>query len=144
MKHTKVLKSLFLTGACTALLAGNASATDFNVPAGDLKSALDTYARQAGVDLVVSSNAVKNVKTAGVRGDIAPDEALSRILKGTGFGVYRQSSGALGITQKDSSAEVFPIRLAQADRPLIQTTVETITVTAQKMEENIQNVPIAI
>jgi outer membrane receptor protein involved in Fe transport len=136
------MKTILLCSA--ALLAAPAAANDFNIPAGDLKSALDTYVKQAGVELVVSSSAIKGVKTNGVKGDIPADEALIRILKGTGFSIYRQSAGALGITQEQSSAEVSPIRLAQAERPEIQTALETVTVTAQKMEENIQNVPIAI
>ncbi len=80
MKRLEALKSIFLCGAA-ALLAGSAAAHGFDIPAGDLKSALDAYVRQAGVELVVSSSAIKGVKTRGVKGDVAPDEALTRILK---------------------------------------------------------------
>ncbi len=143
MKRLEILKSIFLCGACTMLLAGGALARDFNIPAGDLKSALDDYARQAGVELVVSSSAVKGVKTGGVQGDVPADVALSRILKGTGFGVYRQSSGALGITQKESAVEVEPMQLAQAAPT--HTAVETVTVTSSKLGGgDVQSIPISI
>ena len=143
MKRLEILKSIFLCGACTMLLAGGALARDFNIPAGDLKSALDDYARQAGVELVVSSSAVKGVKTGGVQGDVPADVALSRILKGTGFGVYRQSSGALGITQKESAVEVEPMQLAQAAPT--HTAVETATVTSSKLGGgDVQSIPISI
>ena len=135
-------KSIFLCSAA-ALLAVPAIAHDFDIPAGDLKSALDAYVKQAGVELVVSSSAIKGVKTRGVKGDVAPDEALTRILKGTGFSIYRQSSGALGITQQESSVEVEPVQLAQlAPR---NTSVETVTVTSSKLGGvDVQSVPIAI
>jgi len=141
MKHP-YLKAILLGGA-TVLVAGTAAAHDFNIPPGDLKFALDAYAKQAGVELVVSSSAIKGVKTSGVKGDIAPGEALSRILKGTGFGVYRQSTGALGIMQEQSSLEVEPMLLAQASP--MRASVETVTVTSSKLGgADVQSVPIAI
>ncbi|HVP86116.1 MAG TPA: TonB-dependent receptor [Rhizomicrobium sp.] len=141
MKHP-YLKSLFLSSAAILLAAG-ASAHDFNIPAGDLKSALDAYTKQAGVELVVSSSAIKGVKTKGVRGDIAPEEALTRILKGTGFGIYRQSTGALGIMQEQSSSEIEPMQLAQAAPA--RSSVETVTVTSSKLGgADVQSIPIAI
>jgi outer membrane receptor protein involved in Fe transport len=141
MKHLSA-KSIFLCSAA-ALLAAPLAAHDFNIPAGDLKSALDAYVKQAGVELVVSSSAIKGVKTGGVKGDIAPDEALTRILKGTGFSIYRQSSGALGIMQEQSSSEIAPMQLAQATpaRP----SVETVTVTSSKLGgADVQSIPISI
>ncbi len=143
MKRLETMRSIFLCGA-SLLIAGSAAAHDFDIPAGDLKSALDAYIKQAGVELVVSSSAIKGVKSHGVRGDVAPDEALTRILKGTGFNIYRQSSGALGITQQESSVvEDIPVQLAQLGPR--NATVETVTVTSSKLGGvDVQSVPIAI
>ena len=78
-------------------LATAAAAENFNVPGGALKAALDAYAAQAGVQLIVSADAVKGVQSAGARGNFSVDEALSHILADTGFNVQHRPSGALVI-----------------------------------------------
>ena len=74
-----------LGGASAAVLAGGAYADEFNMPGGDLKSALNAYAMQARVALIVSSDVVAGMRTKGVHGDLTADAALSRILDGTGL-----------------------------------------------------------
>ena len=81
--------------ASVAALCAPAFAGSFDIPSGDLKSALDAYAQQTGVSLVVSETALKGVQTRGVRGQLSDDAALSRILTGTGFSV-RQIGRAAG------------------------------------------------
>jgi len=110
-----------LTWTATPVLAEN-----FNVSPGDLKSALDAYARQAGVTLAYSEDAIKGVRTRGANGDLSPQAALSRILNGTGFST-RIHDGAVGIVKdpmKSSEAlELPPMQLAQAapSRPAVET-----------------------
>ena len=57
-----------MIGASAATIAAAANAGSFDIPGGDLKSALDSYAQQTGVSLVVSETALKGVQTRGVRG----------------------------------------------------------------------------
>src|SRR5690242_15018640 len=97
MKHPAHPKALLLGTACAMMLAGQAWAADFNIPAGDLESALNAYTSTTGVDLVVSTDAIKGVRTRGAIGAISPDAALSRLLSGTGFHAQRQPSGAIAI-----------------------------------------------
>jgi hypothetical protein len=115
-------------------LAGAAQGADFNVPAGDLKAALDAYAHQSGVALVVSSAEVRGARTKGLKGNLSPDAALSRILEGTGFNVYKYSSGAVGISREKASEDTSSVilqslQLAQA-APAQRSAVETVTVTS--------------
>ena len=70
---------------CAASLAIAAHAEDFNIPRGDLKAALDTYATQTGTQFIYESAALKGIRTQGVQGNLPADTALSHILSGTGI-----------------------------------------------------------
>jgi len=141
LKHTASIATLLL-------FAGAAHAETFNIPSGDLKSALDAYARQTGVNLIVAGAEVNGVQTKGAQGDFSTDGALSHLLSGTGFSMHRRTSGAIGIMREQSSS-VEPvsetsIQLAQATASA-RPSVETVTVTSSKLgATDVQSVPIAI
>jgi len=124
------------------------AAQDFNVPSGDLKAALDSYKAQSGVSLFIPRDAVRGVQTRGVRGDMPPDEALTRLLRGTGFTARRDSSGVIAIIHDQQATEIPittpDITLAQAT-PSQRAGVETVTVTSSKLGgADVQSIPIAI
>jgi hypothetical protein len=135
--------------AALLLFAGTAHAEPFNIPSGDLKSALDAYARQTGVNLIIAGAEVNGVQTKGAQGDFSTDSALSRILSGTGFSMHRRSSGAIGIMRDDQSSNLepiseTPIQLAQA-AAVSRQAVETVTVTSSKLGgADVQTIPISI
>jgi len=141
------LKSLLMATAATAV-AQMAMAADFNIPSGDLATALDAYAAQTGVELVVSESALKGMRSSGVRGQVSADEALTQILKGTGFSIHREG-GAIALVPGRSSANSvrigdIPMQLAQAS-PSSRAAVETVTVTSSKLGgADVQSIPIAI
>jgi iron complex outermembrane recepter protein len=143
------LKSMFLGGACaTALSITAAQAAMFDVPGGDLEAALNAFAAQSKVQLVVSSDQVRGIKTRGARGDLAPQVALAKILAGTGFTSLRDPAGAVSIVrgaeklphEKTHTPEDVPLKLAAASG----SSVETVVVTSSKIKGDIQTVPIAI
>ena len=138
-------KSLIAGSASAIALMSVANAADFNIPAGDLKSALGAYMAQSGVTLLVSGDTLKGARTHGVNGNLSADGALTRLLSGTGFTAQRDSSGLIGIVREHSSAaDVAPIELAQAS-PTPRTAVETVTVTSSKLGgADVQSIPIAI
>ena len=137
---------LAATVSCAALLAGAAQAEEFNIPAGDLKVALDTYARQSGVALLFSSQTIRGVRTGGVKGNLPANDALAKILAGTGLSAYRDPDGSIGIGRQSSGNETAPVtRLADATAPAHAAAgVETVVVTSSKIKGDIQTVPIAI
>ncbi|HEV2561790.1 MAG TPA: TonB-dependent receptor [Rhizomicrobium sp.] len=144
MKLRNLLKITAGSLSVTAL-AGIAHAADFNVPAGDLKGALDTYANQSGVALIVSSDEVRGAHTKGVKGDLTADAALSRILVGTGFSVFKYSTGAVGIAREDQRPEIVrQVDLAQTASAKAAAGIESVVVTSSKIKGDIQTVPIAI
>jgi outer membrane receptor protein involved in Fe transport len=139
------LRNLLLGTALATIFVGHATARSFDIPGGSLETALDAYAAQTGTPLIVSNDAIKGIHSKGVKGDLAPGEALMRLLSGTGFTVQRDPSGGIGIVPGDqSSRNEAPVsfELAQAGRA---PSVETVTVTSSKLGgEDVQSVPIAI
>jgi hypothetical protein len=90
MKRRNHLKAIFLASAAAAILAGGAMAQDFSIPGGDLETALNRYMIQTGVALTVSDSAIKGIHSNGASGNLSSDEALSKILTGTGFVTRRR------------------------------------------------------
>ena len=63
-----------------------------NIAAQPLSSALATLSEQAGIQIVYSQAAVAGLKSAGVSGQMEPEEALRRVLTGTAIR-YRMADG---------------------------------------------------
>jgi len=145
MKSSSI-RRLLLASAVFASGIGAAAAQDFNVPAGDLKLALDAYSAQTGTPLIYPAEAVRGIRTTGAKGPLSANDALSRILSGTGFGIHREE-GAIAIVrqqQQSYAPEITPIQVAQA-APSARTSVETVTVTSSKLGgADVQSIPIAI
>ncbi len=129
---------------CAASLAIAAHAEDFNIPRGDLKAALDTYATQTGTQFIYESAALKGIRTQGVQGNLPADTALSHILSGTGFTMRRDASGAIGITRATQSMIDMPMMVLAQAAPQ-HSAVETVTVTSSKLGgADVQSIPISI
>ncbi|HVT23935.1 MAG TPA: TonB-dependent receptor [Rhizomicrobium sp.] len=139
------IRSLALAGAAYTAMLCPVSAANLNIPAGDLDAALDAYSVQTGVHLLYSQDAVEGIRSQGVKGNVADDAALSRILHGTGLTTRRDTSGAIAIyrSSQSSSLETGDFRLAQATPA--RAAVETVTVTSSKLGgADVQSIPIAI
>jgi iron complex outermembrane receptor protein len=76
---------LSLMGVAIATPA-SASITKYtNIPTEDLGSALQALAQEYDVQVVYLSDGVDKLRTAGAVGDLTADEALKKLLKGTGL-----------------------------------------------------------
>lgn len=108
MVRTKRVRTV-LSVVCGLALAASAAAQTrtFDIAEGELKTALETYAAQSGVRLVYLSEDVRGLRTAGARGEMSQDSALSRLLAGTGLVVRRDHTGALAIV-RDRTPEDAP------------------------------------
>jgi outer membrane receptor protein involved in Fe transport len=144
MIDAKLFRAALLGGTCAIAWISAAAAETFNIPAGDLKSALNSFSKQTGVALIVSGDAISDIRTAGVKGNLTDEDALSRLLSDTGFVMHRHPSGAIAIVHQQSSAAAEPtIQIAQMSAP--RSSVETVTVTSSKLGgADVQSVPIAI
>ncbi|HEY5239667.1 MAG TPA: TonB-dependent receptor [Rhizomicrobium sp.] len=144
---TKLTYLAALFGALVSFAAPTGVfAKDFDIPKGDLKSALDEYRAQSGEALIVLTETVKGAHTKGAKGDLSPDVALMRILEGTGFVARRDSSGMIAIVPSSTRAEVIPSEeLAAAPvQSAPGAALETVTVTSSKIGGDVQNIPISI
>ncbi len=147
MKRHSYILSLLIGASFAVIAASNSYAENFNIPGGDLDSALDAYTTQSGIAVIVSNAAVKGARTGGVRGELAPTDALARLLKGTGFIQTKDSAGVIQIVRQTSEIERgddrAQIQLAAATAA--PAALETVTVTSSKLGgADIQNIPISI
>ncbi|HEV2561794.1 MAG TPA: TonB-dependent receptor [Rhizomicrobium sp.] len=140
------LKSILTGSVCAATIASSAYAANFDIPSGELRTALNTYAMQSGIQLVVSGAAIQGVHTRGVKGNLPVEVALARILAGTGLTMRRESSAvAIVPAVAVQSAVDNPVQVAQAfPRPAAAAGIESVIVTSSKIKGDIQTVPIAI
>ncbi|HEY5237740.1 MAG TPA: TonB-dependent receptor [Rhizomicrobium sp.] len=145
---SKHLKALLLNSACGFVLMTRAYATNFDIPSGELATALEAYTAQTGIALIVSDNAVKGTRSKGVRGGLSADEALSRILAGTGFTMHRESGAVMIVRdypRPSHADDASPMHVAASSAPAASgATLETVTVTSSKIGGDVQNIPIAI
>ena len=89
-------------GVCALALATAAHAQaprPFDLPAGDLSVTLEAYIRQSGAQLIYQPSDVRGRRSARVSGSLTPEEALDRLLAGTGLRVARDSTGAMMIVR---------------------------------------------
>lgn len=87
-----------ITALSISALALADSARRIDVPAGDLASALELLAKQAGVEFMYSSAQVRGVYTAGAKGELTAEQAVEELLRGTKLKLAVHESGALLIT----------------------------------------------
>lgn len=95
-------------GVCIVALAAPAQAQTraFRIPAGNLKSALDAYARQSGRQVIYKVDDIRRARSPGVSGTLSPDAALDALLVGSGFAARTDSSGAVAIVAAGQSPHV--------------------------------------
>ena len=142
MAKFKFLPAAFL-GALT--FATPALAYNFSIPAGNLNDALNAYSNKTGVQLVVSADAIKGVRSEGATGDLSADDALAHILSGTGFVVHHSAGAAIIVRGARASEEMSDPRLAAAPAASVSgSPLETVTVTSSKIAGDVQNIPISI
>ncbi len=108
----------------------------FDIPAQDLDSALTSFGRQSEREIIISAELTRNRRAPGVHGNLRPEEALGILLADSGL-TYRTSDNGSLIVEAAQAPQGGSAAGGGA-------TVEALIVTAQKREENIQDVPIAI
>lgn len=70
----------------TAIAAAQESAVDFNIPAQPLAAALDAFSQQSSLHLFYADGILQGKRSAGLKGAYRSDDALARLLSGTGIG----------------------------------------------------------
>jgi iron complex outermembrane recepter protein len=159
----------FLLGSAAASADSSAPSYRFNIAAETLSQALRNYGQISGQEIIFTEDLVEGKTVPALAGEFTAEQALRRLLKGTGLTAERSPSGALMIrhevvrTSSDpggarlaysgaGSAGADQVRLSNisqpAERPTVAAsadasstpTVEEIIVTAQKRPERLLTV----
>ena len=144
MTRFSYMRTLAAGGVLLCRLAFGALAETFDIPGGDLKAALDSYAKQTNVELLYPAGAIKGAQTRSARGTLSAEEALAHILAGTGF-TTRHEAGAIAIMRDDRAGNFASVQIAAVPAPSASgAALETVTVTSSKIGGDVQNIPISI
>lgn len=76
---------IFFGAGLYAHATENPTLIEFDLAAGSLSEALQQFSKQASLQLLYGQNVVAGKHTAGVKGGMAPDVALKKLLEGTGL-----------------------------------------------------------
>src|SRR6266853_5563795 len=90
----------------TAAHAADDSSKHFEIKAKPLADALMEFGVQSGLTVVAPTTLTAGKKGASVRGDLAPTDALGRLLKGSGLTYSRAADGTIAIQAIPSNGPV--------------------------------------
>jgi iron complex outermembrane receptor protein len=119
--------------------AGESTTLAVDIPAQSLARALDAFAGQTGLQLVYVSEVVKGQKSHAVSAGLTANEALERILEATGLSFQYLTPRSIRILAPVVGPAAEPTR-----KPLSEDALQEVIVTANRREENLQNVPMTI
>jgi len=136
-------RTTLLSFACSLSLAAYAqtdAVRQVSIPAGDLVTALDSLARQSGAQFIYQADQLRGLRTQGVSGSLSTDDALKRLLAGSGFTVHHDASGAMVIVKDDgprvpppSSRSTSTSRRAPAADRAAATKLQAVVVTGSRI-----------
>ncbi|MGH6615051.1 TonB-dependent receptor domain-containing protein [Sphingomonas sp.] len=125
---------------------------NFDIPAQDLGGALHAFARTSGLQVIFDGDAIRGKRSVGYRQRAAPEAALRTLLQNTGMSYRRngnmfvvapaESAAAKTVTAAQPAASTLPPQ--SSELVPAEDNGPDIIVTAQKREERIQDVPIAM
>ena len=154
MSKRRYLLSSLALGALVAMSApAQAEARQihqFDIPAQDLGTALRAFARASGVQVIFDGKAVRGKRSEALRNSVGAEEALRELLRGTGL-TYRRDGKIFVISAARKialapveTASAAPVAAAPAALASEISDGTEIIVTAQRKEEKITDVPIAM
>ena len=127
-----------LLGAPATLThASESKALAADIPAQPLEQALAAFAKQTGLHLMYVSAVAANHRSHAVASGLSVDEALARLMQGTGLQFEYLTPGTIRIFAATPSAETGT--KASTGEALVE-----VIITANRREENLQDVPITV
>lgn len=123
------------SGRLSALLlillchAGTSSAAHFDIPAQSLSATLLALASQAGVQLAFTAEVVAALSAPAVHGDMSVDDALRRVLAGSGLEFRRDGGQGYSVVRRPNEP---------------QTALPEVVVTATRTERGLEDVPASV
>jgi iron complex outermembrane receptor protein len=129
---------------------GQPQIREFNVPAQSATTGIPEFARQAGIQILVSEPLVRGKQITAVSGRHAIAEGLEILLKGTGLVATTKDGATYTLSDAQSAShragvlngESASLSALNTDKDAAH--LDEIIVTAQKREERLQDVPIPV
>ena len=139
-----------MTSTSTALAQAQGSSqtitqaqqTDFDIPPQPLTDALALFGRQSGLQVSVDAALILGVQSPGVTGTLSPEQALGRLLAGTGI-AYRMTGGNTALLERAvAEPESGPLRLnplivsgERVERTVFETSSSVVVITGEEIED---------
>lgn len=108
--------------------AGPAWSDPVAISAGPLPDSLQSLVRQTGIELLFDPDAVRDIQSPEVRGDLTTEAALQQLIAGTGLTIRRSRSGAWIV----EAADVAPLDRPDAAVP------DIVIITARRQNADIR------
>jgi iron complex outermembrane receptor protein len=129
----------FLDAPATLAQTVEPAALGTDIPAGPLAEALAAFARQTGLRLVYVSDVVRSQRSHAATAGLSPNEALTRLLQGTGLRFEYLTPRSIRIVAAGVAPSGEPTtKISSRDE------APEVIVTANRRDENLQDVPITI
>ena len=115
--------------------------TDFDIPAGSIRSVMDAFAKKTGLEVTVENDSLLAVASPGVSGSITIEQALKRLLEGTGISyAFRDARHVfLSVRAEAANVEITDTGAREVSSPKypssMRDTPQTINVIPQAMIE---------
>jgi iron complex outermembrane receptor protein len=139
LRAVSICVPVALSAPATLAQAFDPKALTAAIPAGPLAQALAALARQTGLQLVYVSGVIRDQKSHAVSAGLSAKEALARILQGTGLKFEYLTARSIRIIP----AMVGPPR-ETTTKTAMGEELQEVLVTANRREENLQDVPMTI
>jgi iron complex outermembrane receptor protein/outer membrane receptor for ferric coprogen and ferric-rhodotorulic acid len=127
--HPFALAALLLAGAglhAQVLAQAAPAVASYAIPAGPLAGALNRYAQQTGVSIVIDSAKVQGLKTAGLQGSYTIDDGFAVLLRGSGYAIGKTATGYVLVAAPASAPTAAAGAASAAER-----TMPSITIVGQ-------------
>jgi len=103
--HRMSVAMLSASIACAAVISTPAivlaqQAISYSIPAGSLDHALTRFGANSGVQLLYDSAVTQGLRTSGAQGNLTTQEALARLLSGTGLTYQFTGTNTVTITER--------------------------------------------
>src|SRR5215472_6245991 len=105
----------------TATAASGVQTRSYHIGAQALGAALQEFAAQAGIQLLFSESDVAGMKTTGLQGSFSTDQALQRLLAGSGLVFEYPKPDAVIIRRPANTSESSTAAAGIAPAPLTRT-----------------------
>ncbi|MGE8349383.1 MAG: TonB-dependent siderophore receptor [Pseudomonas protegens] len=89
------------------------SSHSFSIARQSLANALDQLSTQSGLQIAYSSAMAQGIESAGVNGRMSAEQALNKLLAGTGLGFERNGANAVLLTRLPQSSQAVELEATQ-------------------------------